>query len=167
MTVTLNDLLDNVHILTCSTRSIPNIAQEMGADEGAIINAIMCTVGGKPAMVLMAGDKACDAGQIGRVLNAQGAVEMMAEDEIAKLIGAGIDGLFPVELAERIPTVLDASLKRFDVLYSRAGSSRCLIATSFGELRHLTDGIISYAVASPTWHPRMTAVQQTAKRVNA
>jgi|GEM_PF-1980231 len=154
MPVTLHDLLDNVYILTCSTRSIPDIAAEMGADEGAVVNAILCVVAGQPAMVLMAGDKACDAGQVGRVLNAQGAVVMMNEDDVVNLTGSSINDLYPVELAERIPTILDASLKRFEVLYSRAGSGRCLIATSFRELQHLTKGVISYAVASPAWNPR-------------
>ena len=157
MAVSLPDLLDNVHILTCSTRSIPDIAAEMGTDEGAVVNAIMCEVGGQAAMVLMAGDKACDAGQVSRVLNVKGAVTMMSEDGVVKLTGSGINDLFPVELAERIPTILDASLKRYDVLYSRAGNGHCIIATSFRELQQLTKGVISYAVASPAWHPRSSS----------
>jgi len=156
MLVTLEDLLDNVHILACSTRSISDIAEELGTEEGAIVNPIICTVNGQPVLVMMAGDKACDPSQVSRVLNLHGPVIMMTHDQIVQLTGSGVEALYPVELAERIPTILDASLKRFNLLYSRAGCARCLIATSFSELSRLTDGVISYAVASPTWHPHMS-----------
>lgn len=157
MSATLSELLDNIHILATANRSTADIAREMDVAEGGIINAILCSLKDEPVMVLMAGDKACDASQVSRVLHKQGDVSMMSNDAIVELIGGGIDSLFPLELAQTVPTILDASLKRFDTLYSRAGNPKCLIATSFDELKTLTKGTISYAVASPPWHPRMAA----------
>lgn len=155
MPVALSDLLDNVHILSSPTRSISTIAQEMNADEGSIINPIICMVGNQPVMTLMAGDKACDADKIGQILNLVGNVAMMSHDEINQLTGSNVDELYPLELAQRVPTIIDASLKRFSRLYSRAGSNHCLIATTYAELKALTRGTISYAVASPSWHPAL------------
>ena len=149
----LSNLLDNIHILATPTRSIAELAQELDVPKGAIINPVLCAVAGKPTLVLMAGDKACDAAQVARVLNMKGTVSMMSDQDIEALTGAGIDQLFPVDLSKHVPTVLDASLKRFDTVYSRAGNVKCLIATSFAELKSLTGGVISYAVACPTWHP--------------
>lgn len=63
-------------------------------------------------------------------------------------------------------TILDASLKRFDVLYSRAGSTQCLIATTFDELKSITGGTISYALASPAWHPITVNNAKHLKREN-
>ncbi len=157
MSVTLSELLDNIHILTTPSRSVADIAGELDVEEGAVINPLLCSVEGQAILVLMAGDKACDAEQVSKVLNAKGEAELLSADAIEALIGAGIDSLFPLELAENVPTILDASLKRFDLLYSRAGNAKCLIATTFDELKSLTEGVISYAVASPPWHPRMPA----------
>ena len=154
MSATLQELLDNIHILTSATRSTSDIAREIGAPEGAIVNPILCSVGEKPALVLMAGDKACDASQVSRIMNVQDPVTMMTVDQVVALTGGNADDLFPLELADSIPTILDASLKRFDTLYSRAGNPKCLIATTFDEMKTLTKGVISYAVASPAWHPK-------------
>jgi len=153
MPLALSDLLDNVHILSSPTRSIATIAQELNAEEGAIINPIICSVGSQPVLALMAGDKACDADKIGQVLNLVGNVDMLSHDEINQLTGGSVDELYPLELAQRLPTIIDASLKRFSVLYSRAGSNHCLIATTYSEIKALTHGTISYGVATPTWHP--------------
>ena len=50
-----------------------------------------------------------------------------------------------------MPTVLDASLKRFDRLYSRAGNRQCLIETSYDELKTMTGALVSYALAPKGW----------------
>lgn len=150
----LSAYLDNIHILTMPTRSAGDIARELDTDEGAIINPLLCRLGDDVVLVLMSGDKACDASQISKIMNAEGTVSMLNEDDIMVHTGMGHDDLFPLELAERMPTIVDASLKRFDLLYSRAGNAKCLIATTFPELKSLTKAIVSYAVASPPWHPK-------------
>ncbi|MBL4614691.1 MAG: hypothetical protein JKY27_07455 [Magnetovibrio sp.] len=153
MSVILPDLLDNIHILASASRSAVGIAHEMNVEEGAVINPILCQVANQSTLIMMAGDKACDAAQVCRVLNIKGSVTTLGNEAIVALTGSDIDDLFVLELAQGMPTILDASLKRFVMLYSRAGSPKCLIETTFNELKILTGGIISYAVASPAWHP--------------
>lgn len=83
MSISLTDLLDNIHILTTTSRLALDIAHEMNVAEGAIINPILCAVGGQSVLILMAGDKACDASQIPRVLNIKGNVKMLNDEEVS------------------------------------------------------------------------------------
>lgn len=144
--------LDNVHIVSGASRLCADIAAEMRVAPGAVVNIVLCKTGDRPTMVLMAGDMACDADQVGRALNLTGApVSRLSDAEIQDLTGADADRLFTIPLAQKWPTVMDASLQRFDKLYTRAGGRSCLIETSYQELKTLTGAIVSYALAPTDW----------------
>ena len=55
--------------------------------------------------------------------------------------------LAPVALALELPTVIDVSLKRFETVYAAARHPSCVFPLSVPELKRLTGGIVSYAVA--------------------
>lgn len=144
--------LDNVHIVSGTSRRGTDIAAEMQVPLGAVVNIVLCRVGEQLSVVLMAGDMVCDAAQVSRAFNLDNApVSRLSEVEIAKLTGTTIDHLFTIPLAHQWPAVMDASLQRFDALYTRAGSPRCLIETSYVDLKALTGAIVSYALAPTDW----------------
>lgn len=144
--------LDNIHVVSGTSRLCVDIAAEMQVAHGSILNIVLCKVGDQPTMVLMAGDMACDAMQVSRAFNMTGVqVSRLSDAVIAELTGSSADHLFTIPLAQQWPTVMDASLQRFDKLYTRAGSPRCLIETSYTELKVLTGAIVSYALAPTDW----------------
>lgn len=144
--------LDNVHVVSGTSRLCANIAAEMQVEPGSIVNVVLCRVADQPTIILMAGDMPCDADQVGRAFNMKHApVSRLTEVEIETLIGTGVDHIFTIPLARKWPTVMDASLQRFEKLYTRAGSRSCLIETSYGELKALTGSIVSYALAPTDW----------------
>lgn len=148
--------LDNVHVVSGASRLCADIAAEMRVEPGAIVNIVLCKIidqsGEHPTVVLMAGDMPCDAEQVPRALNLTGApVSRLTNAEIKDLTGADADRLFTIPLAQKWPTVMDASLQRFDKLYTRAGGRSCLIETSYGELKALTGALVSYALAPTDW----------------
>jgi len=145
--------LDNIHIVSGVSRKTADIAGELGIKMGAVINPVICSIGDNShAVVLMAGDMACDPIHISRTLGRPGlSVSRLKEDQIVKLTGMSHEDLFPLQLALDMPVIIDASLKRFDMLYSRAGSPKCLIETTYQDLKELTQGIVSYAVSSASW----------------
>ncbi|MFC1672760.1 aminoacyl-tRNA deacylase [Pseudomonadota bacterium] len=146
------DWLDQIHVVSADSRRGADVAHEMSVPAGAIVNAIACSVNEEPVLVLMAGDMACDAEHVARALNRVGAqVTRLKDEALTALTGKDADKLFPIEWAGEVPTIMDASLKRFDRLYSRAGARNCLIETSYDELKTLTRAIVSYALAPTDW----------------
>jgi len=144
--------MDNVYVVSGASRLCEDIAVEMSVAHGSVINVVLCNVGDQPTVVLMAGDMPCDAEQVGRAFNVVDVqVSRLSEDEIRALTGADQDRLFAIPLAQKWPTVMDASLQRFDKLYTRAGSRRCLVETSYAQLKQLTGAIVSYALAPTDW----------------
>jgi len=145
--------LDNIHIISGLSRRPADIAVELNIELGSIINPIMCRIGeNNHVIVLMSSDMACDPLQVSRALNqAHLPVSRLTGAEITTLTGATLDEQFPLQLAFDMPVVIDASLKRFASLYSQAGSRKCVIETSFSDLKDLTAGIVSYAVAGVSW----------------
>ena len=154
------DWLDNIYVVSGRSRLAADLAKELEVEIGSIVNPVLCRVGDAAlgleettVLVLMASDMACDAAQVSRTLRRTGhPVSRLTDDEISSFTDdLGQDGLFPILLAATLPTVLDASLKRFDRIYSRAGTRQCLIETSYDELKTFTDGLVSYALAPKGW----------------
>lgn len=154
------DWLDNIYVVSGRSRLAADLAKELEVEMGSIVNPVLCRVGDAAlgleettVLVLMASDMACDADQVSRALRRTGhPVSRLNDDEIARFSDdLGQDGLFPILLAANMPTVLDASLKRFERIYSRAGTRQCLIETSYDELKTFTGGLVSYALAPKGW----------------
>jgi len=154
------DWLDNIYVVSGRSRLAADLAKELDVEIGSIVNPVLCRVGDAAlgleettVLVMMAGDMACDAAQVSRALRRTGhPVSRLNDDEIAQFTDdLGQDGLFPILLAVNMPTVLDASLKRFARIYSRAGNRQCLIETSYDELKTFTGGLVSYALAPKGW----------------
>ena len=144
--------LDKVHVVSGTSRMGTALATEMQVPLGAIVNIVLCRVGDQLSVVLMAGDMPCDAAQVSRAFNQDnGHVVRLSDAEIAQETGTTIENLFTIPLAHQWPAVMDASLQRFDQLFTRAGSPRCLIETSYGDLKALTGAIVSYALAPTDW----------------
>lgn len=142
--------LDNIHIYSGKSRQPADIAHELGIPTGAVINPIVCGLGDDElVVVLMAGDKGCDPEQVSKALSRAGdRVMRLNETQINQRIGINLENLFAIQLAEQMPVVIDASLKRFDKLYSKAGGRKCLIETTYAEIKTLTKGIVSYGLSS-------------------
>ena len=154
------DWLDNIFVVSGRSRLATDLAKELNVDVGSIVNPVLCRVGNAAlgheetdVLVLMSSDMACDADQVSRAINRTGhPVSRLSDAQIAHFSdNLGQDGLFPILLAVNMPTVLDASLKRFDRLYSRAGNRQCLIETSYDELKTMTGALVSYALAPKGW----------------
>lgn len=129
-------------------------ARALGAPPGALVQSLVYVVGEQPALVLLAGDKACDAASLPRTLNRQGEARPATEAETRRATGFAPGGVAPVGLARALPVVIDVSLKRFATVYVPAGKPGHVFATSADELKRLTGGLVSYAVTDGgRYHP--------------
>lgn len=140
---------DKVVELADTARSAADAARALGVEQGAIVKSLVFNVGGRYVMALVAGDHQCRQDQLPRALNMKGEVVRPTADLVRAVTGFSIGGVAPVGLVAKLPTVIDASLKRFEKVYAAAGHTHCVFETSVDELKKLTGGLVSYAVAAP------------------
>lgn len=134
-----------------SQRSAAEAAQALGVEPGAVVKSAVFTVGNRYVLALVAGDRACAEDQLGRIFNLQGQVVRPPADLVRAVTGFSpggpCGGVAPVGLTAKLPVTIDASLKRFDKIYVSAGHGPCVFETTAAELKALTGGLMSYAVA--------------------
>lgn len=141
---------DKVRELDDTARSAAEAAKALDVDQGAIVKSLVFTIGNRYVMALVAGDHTCREDQLPKIFQIDGDVIRPGADLVWAVTGFTIGGVAPVGGVAKLPTAIDSSLKRFDKLYAAAGHPHCVFETSYDELKKLTGGVVSYAVAAPT-----------------
>ena len=143
------DRPDAVQELPADARSPAKMAETLGVDLGALVKTHLFTIGNRYVFVIVSGDHQCNEDQLPKIFNLNGDVVRPSVDLVRAVTGFSNAGLTPVGSVSKLPTAIDASLKRFDKIYAAAGHANCVFETSADELKSLTNGLVSYAVAKP------------------
>lgn len=123
-------------------------AKALKVSQGAIVKSLVFMVGEQAVMALVAGDKKCHEHELARIFNLSGDAARPNADKVLEITGFSIGGVAPVGLLSGpIPTAIDASLKRFSKVYAAAGHPNCVFETNVRELKKMTGGLVSYALA--------------------
>lgn len=123
-------------------------AKALKVSQGAIVKSLLFMVGEQAVMALVAGDKKCHEHELARIFNLSGDATRPNADKVLEITGFSIGGVAPVGLLSGpIPTAIDASLKRFSKVYAAAGHPNCVFETNVRELKKMTGGLVSYALA--------------------
>lgn len=122
-------------------------AAALGTPIGAIVQSLVFKVGDQPALALLAGDRQARAEALPRTLNLTGEAWPADAADTKRATGFPAGGVSPVGLGQPLPIAIDVSLKRFATLYVPAGDARHVFAATMEELKALTAGIVSYAIA--------------------
>lgn len=136
-----------VQALATTARTAEDAAASIGVELGAIVKSLVFLIGDEPVMALVSGDRQCNADELPKTFNLKGVVRRADADAVRAATGFSIGGVAPVGLARRMPIAIDVGLKRFDTVYAAAGHPHCVFATSVPELKRLTGGVVSYAIA--------------------
>ncbi len=159
---------DSVRVVAASARTAKNAAQALDTELGAIVKSLVFVIGEQPVLVLVSGDRKCEAKALPRVFGLEGAVRRCDADEVRAATGFAIGGVAPVGLSLDLPCAIDVGLKRFDTVWAAGGHPRCVFPTTVAVLKRLTGGIVSYALTKAGGdtamraHPNMRRL--TAKR---
>jgi len=103
-----------VHTLSDSTRTAPEAAAAVGVEVGQIVKSLVFRRDEVPVMVLCAGDRRVDAKRLGlRSANA---------DQARAATGFAIGGIPPLGHDTELETLIDASLRRFEIVWCSAGT---------------------------------------------
>lgn len=133
--------------LASTARSAQEAADSIGCPLGAIVKSLVFRIGGRPVLALVAGDRQCDTSVLPGVLGLNGEVGRADAALVRETTGFAIGGVPPVGHLAPLPTAIDASLGRFEVLYAAAGHPHAVFATSLLELSRLTGGRLSEELA--------------------
>ena len=107
-----------IEILTFpeSTHTAQDAAQAVGAELGQIVKSLVFVDDSGPLLCLCAGDRRVDTGKLGvNVRQADG-------DEVREATGYSIGGVPPLGHDRPVPTVVDASLRRFETVWCAGGT---------------------------------------------
>ena len=125
-----------------STRTAQLAAGAIGTELGSIVKSLVFLADGKPALVLVAGDRRADTNKLAQVLEAK-KVEIADADTVRAKTGFAIGGVPPVGHHAPLPTVIDRSLGRFETVYAAAGSPRAVFPIAYDILLQITAGQVA------------------------
>jgi prolyl-tRNA editing enzyme YbaK/EbsC (Cys-tRNA(Pro) deacylase) len=105
-----------VQELADSTRTAQEAADAVGAQLGQIVKSLVFVDGEGPLLCLCAGDRRVDTAKLGdHVRQAKG-------NEVREATGYAIGGVPPLGHDRPVRTVVDESLRRFDIVWCAGGT---------------------------------------------
>lgn len=134
---------DRVMVLDHTAHTARDAARSVGSDLGAIVKSLLFTVGSRPVMALISGDRRCRTAKLAQALSLEGEVRRADADLVRHATGFAIGGVAPLGLPQSLPMAMDKALDRFDTVYAAAGHPHCVFAISPSELQRLTGAIVS------------------------
>lgn len=106
------DLPAPSRIHTPNVRTIDELTQALGVEARELIKTIVALVDGKPATILVRGDREVNEIKVRNALGGAESFEMADAETIAKLSGAPVGFLGPTGLPRSIPLLVDAEVAR-------------------------------------------------------
>lgn len=114
-------------------------AQALGTEVGQIAKSILFkTKDDRFLMIVSAGDVKIDSKAVKNLAGSR--VRMANAEEVEEITGFNIGGVCPFALRQEVPIFLDESLKRYEIVYTAAGTSNTALPISFEELCRVTGG---------------------------
>jgi len=113
-----------VQELADSTRTAQEAAAAVGVEVGQIVKSLVFVDDEGPLLCLCAGDRRVDTGRLG------GGVRQAKGAEVRAATGFAIGGVPPLGHEQPIRTVVDASLRRFDVVWCAGGTPHAVFPVS-------------------------------------
>ena len=121
-----------------STATSELAAQALNCEVGRIAKTISLMVDGEPILILLAGDMKVDNKKFKAQFGTR--PKMIPIDEVEGLIGHAVGGVCPFAVNDGVKIYLDASLRRFDVVYPAAGNDKSCARFALDELEKYIAG---------------------------
>ena len=126
------------------SESVPTAAAAaavLGCEVGAIANSLVFARDSSPLLVLASGAHRVDTAGLAQRLGS-GKIRRASPEFVLEHTGQQVGGVAPVGHPRPVPTVIDADLAQFGVLWAGGGDKYTMFATSFDELVAMTGGTV-------------------------
>jgi prolyl-tRNA editing enzyme YbaK/EbsC (Cys-tRNA(Pro) deacylase) len=130
---------DGIVLFDRSTKTAQMAADAIGCELGQIVKSLVFSTGLRPVLALVAGDRKGDPIAIAREVGAEGA-SIANADTVREATGYAIGGVSPFDLPGELPVLIDDSLRRFDVVWSAAGTPDSVVRLDLKALSDITGG---------------------------
>lgn len=126
--------------LPVAARTSQQAADALGIEVGQIAKSLIfrAVPSGRAVLVIAAGDRRVDETRISALLGE--AIERATPDFVREHSGFAIGGVAPVAHARPMTTFIDASLRRFDVVWAAGGTPHCVFPIAPAELVRVSGG---------------------------
>jgi prolyl-tRNA editing enzyme YbaK/EbsC (Cys-tRNA(Pro) deacylase) len=115
-----------VTTLSDSARTAELAAAALNVEVGQIVKSLVFLRGGEPVIVLCAGDRRVDAKRLG--------LTRADADHVRQVTGFAIGGIPPLGHDTELPTTVDESLRRFEIVWAAAGTHHDVFGVPTEEL---------------------------------
>jgi len=115
-----------VQVLADSTRTAAEAAAAVGCEVGQIVKSLVFERDGEVVMCLCAGDRQVDTALLGLTRADAGRVRAAT--------GFAIGGVPPLGHDHDVPTIVDASLRRFETVWCAAGTPHAVFSVRTDDL---------------------------------
>ena len=123
-----------VHEFSEPTPTAETAARAVGCSVGEIAKTILFLVGGRPVVVVAAGDAKVKGSKLKRALGWTGKVRLPGPDDVKRHTGYAPGGVCPFLLPDDLPVVVDGSLRRFDRVFPAAGNAHSAVPVTVDRL---------------------------------
>lgn len=126
------------------TRTAAEAAAAIGVPLGSIVKSLVFAAGDQPVLVLVAGDQRADEAKVARLFSVpEHEVRFADADTVREVTGFAIGGVPPVGHAQELPTIIDRSLSRFEVVHAAAGTPHANFPITFAQLVEVAGGRVA------------------------
>jgi len=122
------------------TPTAATAAAAVGCTPAEIAKTVLLLVGDRPLAVVASGDVRVKSSLLKRATGLSGQVRLPAPEDVERLSGFAPGGVSPFLLPAELPVLVDASLRRFAVVYPAAGNDRSAVPIEVDRLLELTGG---------------------------
>jgi prolyl-tRNA editing enzyme YbaK/EbsC (Cys-tRNA(Pro) deacylase) len=126
--------------LSVAARTAQQAADALGIEVGQIAKSLIFRAAGsgRAVLVIAAGDRRVSESRIAALLGE--AIERASPEFVREHSGFAIGGVAPVAHATPMTTFIDASLRRFDIVWAAGGTPHCVFPISLDELVRVSAG---------------------------
>ena len=128
-----------VQVLNSSARTAIDAAASLNCEVGAIVKSLLLRTEDGFILCLVSGDKRCSLNKIKKIINKKD-VSMADADQVKNQTGFSIGGVSPIAHLEKVKTLIDSSLSRFENVYAAAGHPNSIFKITYKQLIKLTEG---------------------------
>jgi prolyl-tRNA editing enzyme YbaK/EbsC (Cys-tRNA(Pro) deacylase) len=121
-----------------TTKTAADAARALGCDVGAIASCLVFVLDDEPVVIIKSGAFRVDTTLFAELVHGA-TVRQATPDEVRTATGQAIGGVSPVNWPEALRVFIDDSLENYERVWSACGTPNSVFATTYDELRALTN----------------------------
>ena len=130
-----------LQILKNTARTAQDASKALNCEVGAIIKSLVLRKNGLYILCLISGDKRCSLNKLKKITNVKD-LSMADAKKVKEVTGFTIGGVSPIGSKNKLETMIDENLGRFNCLYGAAGHPNVVFKITFTNLEKITFGKI-------------------------